>query len=381
MQRQLLLYSDAPIFGGAERHLLELARMLPRNDYDITVVLSEEGSVDHLAALIEQSGVRCRRLPAIPTLQARGAFVKVWRFFMQNRFDVTHFQLTDARSCTGAMTAAVLALKSRFITTEHLPRSVFDDKPLPRRVRTAASHVAHTITATEADRAAVRARPWNKSQVHLVANGVADDGPPSAERRAAARRALGFEDDQLLLAGFMGRLIPQKNPDLFVEALRRAAPVHPQARFLVFGDGPLLPELQRKCSELGFGEVVRWYGFRDDARELLQGLDLFVSTSHVEAMPYCVLEAMSAGLPVLGMRISGLIETVADRASGVLVPPGDGDILGGALIAALSDRDRLRRYGAVGRERALLLFDARHTAARTAEIYALSLHGDSSHAS
>ncbi len=371
MQRQLLLYSDAPVFGGAERHLLELARLLPRDLFDITVVLSEEGSVDHLAKLIEASGVRCRRLPAIPTLKARGAFLKVWRFFMQNRFDVTHFQLTDARACTGAMTAAVLALKSNFIATEHLPRSSFDDKPLPRRVRTAASHIAHTITATAADRSAVLARAWNRSHVHVVPNGVADDGAPNAARRAAARRALGFDDEGLLLAGFMGRLIPQKNPDLFVEALRRAAPVHPQARFLVLGDGPLLPELQRKCSELGFGEVVRWYGFRDDARELLQGLDLFVSTSDVEAMPYCVLEAMSAGLPVLGARIPGLIETVADHASGVLVPPGDGDAFGGALISALSDPGRLRRYGAVGRERALLLFDARYTATRTAEIYAL----------
>ncbi|MSR75711.1 MAG: glycosyltransferase family 1 protein [Planctomycetes bacterium] len=380
MPRQLLLYSDAPVFGGAERALIELARELPRAHWEVTVVLSEEGAVDPLAQLMAALHVRVVRLPAIPTLKARGAFLKVWRFFVQNRFDVVHFNLTDPRACTGAMTAAGMALRSDFVVTEHLPRSVFDNMPLPRRVRSAAARTAHTITNTEADRSAILARPWNSSQVHVVANGVTDDGVLDPERRTRARAELGFPSEHFLLVGLVGRLIPQKNPDLFLEGVRRVVPHFPQARFVVLGDGPLLAPMRAKAEELGIAQAMCWYGFRNDARELLRGLDLLVNTSVVEGMPFSVIEAMFAGLPVIGTRIPGLLETVADHASGVLVPPGDGEILGGAMCAALSDRARLHRFGLVGRERAQLLFHARGMAARIASIYELPAAVESAHA-
>ena len=368
MPRHILLYSDAPVFGGAERALLELAHELPRGRFEVSAVFSEEGAVDHLATLMAAQSVRVTRLPAVPTLKAHGAFLKVWRFFVQNRFDVVHFNLTDPRACTGAMMAAGMALRSDFVVTEHLPRSVFDNLPLPRRVRAAAARTAHTITNTDADRAAILSRPWNRSRVHVVANGVGDDGAPDTTRRARARAELGFAEEDLLV-GLVGRLIPQKNPDLFLEGVRRVVPHFPQARFVVLGDGPLLPQMRARAEELGIAHTLRWYGFRNDARELLQGLDLLVNTSVVEGMPFSVIEAMFAGLPVLGTRIPGLLETVADHACGLLVAPGDGDALGAAMCSALSDRARLRRYGQVGRERALLLFHARSMAARIANIY------------
>ena len=146
--RTVLLYSDAPLFAGAERYLVELARGLPRDDWRVQVVCSESGALDPMAAELSSADIAVRRLPEINTLKDRGAFLKVLRFFAGHRPDILHFNLTDPRACNGAMTAARAAMRGRFICTEHLPTSEFDDKPLPFRQRIDTHNTAPTIVHT-----------------------------------------------------------------------------------------------------------------------------------------------------------------------------------------------------------------------------------------
>jgi glycosyltransferase involved in cell wall biosynthesis len=226
-----------------------------------------------------------------------------------------------------------------------------------------------TIVNTDADKAAVLARAHNRSQVVVIPNGISDPGEPSALRRESARQALGFGSHHGPLVGFVGRLIPQKNPDLFLEGVRRVVPSRDDARFAIIGDGREIGTLQVKVADLGLGDFIRFYGHRQDARELVYGLDLLVNTSRYEGMPFSILEAMYAGVPVVAQRIQANEALVADGANGILVAPEDGEVLGAALQRALQEPERLRRMGLAGRERARALFSLESMCARTAAVY------------
>ncbi len=366
--RRVLLFSDAPLYAGAERYLVELARGLPKDDWSVEVVCSESGGVDPMAAELSEAGVPVKRLPAIPTLKARGAFLKAFRYFATHRPDILHFNLTDPRACNGAMTAARMAMRGKFVCTEHLPTSVFDGGPLPFRHRLATRGTAATIVNTVVGRTAVEARPHHQGRVFVVPNGIPDPGDPSPERRVAARAELGFEPHHVVV-GWVGRFTEQKDPDLMVEGMRRINGVIPDVRFAFVGDGPLFQATEARIGELELGDVTRCYGFRPDAADLLCGLDVLVNTSRYEGMPFTILEAMFRGVPVVATRIGGNEQLVAPMASGVLYAQQDGDALGEALHVALGDRDRMREFGRVGRERATLLHSIEGMCARTVQVY------------
>lgn len=368
-RRKVLLYSDGYAYSGAEKYLLELARGIPRDRFEVEAVASDRGAVDGFVRDLEAISVPVRRLPALATLGDRKAFMKVWKHLATRRPHVVHWNLVDPRSCTGGMVAARLAGLRRFVATEHLPNSPFDTKPLPFRVRFGTRALKTSIVFTEEYRQLVRARPWNRSRVVVIPNGIPDPGAPTPTRRLAARETLGLVHHQGPVIGWMGRAAPQKNLDLLIEGARRVLPRRPDALFAVLGDGPLLEEGQAKVRELGLSEGVRFYGFRSDARDLVGGFDALVNTSRYEGMPFAILEAMAAGVAVIGPAINGVRELIADRASGRIYPEGDGEALGRALLEAIEEPQTLKQYGAVARQRMLTLFSSETMVRKTVELY------------
>ena len=114
---------------------------------------------------------------------------------------------------------------------------------------------------------------------------------------------------------------------------------------------------------------MRFAGHRPDARAVLDAADVFVLPSRHEGMPLAVLEAMEAGLPVVGTRVIGSEEVVVDGVTGTLVRYGDPGALGGALARLLADPGLRRRQGEAGRSRYLAGFTRERMARDTAAVY------------
>ena len=111
---------------------------------------------------------------------------------------------------------------------------------------------------------------------------------------------------------------------------------------------------------LDLGDTVRFLGFRDDVVELLRAADLFVISSYLEGLGTSILDAMAAGLPVVGTRVGGIPEAVRDGETGLLVPPRDPAALAEALVRLALDPARRAAMGARGRDEA-----REHSADRT----------------
>ncbi len=164
------------------------------------------------------------------------------------------------------------------------------------------------------------------------------------------------------------RLQPQKDVPTLVRALARLEPSSFEA--LIVGDGPDRAAVEAEIRALRLEDRVQITGWRSDVRELLEGADLFALSSAWEEMPFAILEAMAAGLPVVSTDVGGVAEAVADGETGLLVAPGDPDVLAEALRRAIADPALRARLGAAGRARAEEQFGVEAFRRRHLELYA-----------
>lgn len=173
-----------------------------------------------------------------------------------------------------------------------------------------------------------------------IANGV-DASAYRAERMPARREALRRALDVAPAAPLVlmpARLHRQKGHRVLFAAVPSVLATHPDAVFLLAGDGPERVALEQAAAPLG--RAVRFLGVRDDIPELLALCDVFVLPSHWEGMPNSVLEAMAAGAPVVATGVDGTLDVVEDGVTGLLVPPDDPAALARALNDLLHQPDR-----------------------------------------
>lgn len=176
-----------------------------------------------------------------------------------------------------------------------------------------------------------------------------------------------------LRCGLVGRLVPIKNPMLFLQALEGIAGNGTRGRVdgRIFGDGPLRPEMERKARESGLSGIVSFAGWREDVRSCYEELDIVCLTSWNEGTPLSLIEAMAAGRAVVASDVGGVRDLLGpakpvqegippggfERAErGLLFRPGDARGLEAALHA-LADQPALRRQLAeAGRAHAVASF-------------------------
>jgi glycosyltransferase involved in cell wall biosynthesis len=124
-------------------------------------------------------------------------------------------------------------------------------------------------------------------------------------------------------------------------------------QFKIVGDGPLRSQLEREIGAQGLQGQVELVGHvsdRNQLADLYRHASLFVSPSHKEGMPTVMLEAMATGCPVVVTAVCANPDVITHEKDGILTPPHQPEALAGAIIAALSDPDRLAVIGAAGRD-------------------------------
>ena len=234
-----------------------------------------------------------------------------------------------------------------------------------RLVRRAARVVAVAESIRQETIEAFRLPP---AQVVTIPNGVDPRRLEPDRGREATRAALGIPADATVVLS-LGALAWEKDPlgHLAVTAplLRR----HGGAIHVFAGDGPLRPELEAAARRGGLDGRVKVLGSRADVGDLLATSDLMLFASRTEGMPASVIEAGVAGLPVVGVALSGVPEVVADGVSGLLAPPGDHDGLRAATGHLLEDAALRASLGGAARVRCRARFAIDVVAAAYRELY------------
>jgi len=216
------------------------------------------------------------------------------------------------------------------------------------------------IAVSEPVREELIRRRVPRERVSVIPNGICDRSDPRAHATALAPS--GFAPTLLTV----GRLIREKNVAMALGMLARLRQRHSRAGLVVAGEGPLGPALRERARALGIAEWVTFLGFVDDVRGLFSRCDCFLLPSSTEGMPIALLEAMAAGAPIVASSVGGIPAAITDGVEGVLVPPGDAELLFSAVSRVLDDPVLGQALGARARAR----FAREFTDDRMAEAYA-----------
>ncbi|HEX5421633.1 MAG TPA: glycosyltransferase family 4 protein [Gammaproteobacteria bacterium] len=219
-----------------------------------------------------------------------------------------------------------------------------------------------------------------RERVHRVPSGIDTERfRPDPAARARLLDAFSLPPDAFVV-GVIAQLIPRKGHERLLGRIPVLVAKHPRLVVLGFGRGPLAGRLAKQVSANSLQRHVKLAGFRDDLASLLPGLDAVLHPARGEGMGVAVLEALSAGVPVVASRVGGIVDVIEHGVHGLLVEPGDQRGWVGAVEQLLADPDARRRYGAAGRRRVQEQFSASRMAAGNLRIYEAVLgaaHGTS----
>lgn len=179
-------------------------------------------------------------------------------------------------------------------------------------------------------------------------------------REAHARRQLGIALDAFVI-GAIGRLDRRKRFDVLIEAFAALRPFERRLCVVIAGEGPARAELEATIQRLNLGKQCQLLGLQSDIAQVHHTLDLFVQSSETEGTPNVVLEAMAFETPIIATDVGGTNELVRADIDGLLVPPGDIELLRAAMERVLSCPAQARQRAVTARARVEthLSFDAR----------------------
>jgi len=274
------------------------------------------------------------------------------------RVEVVHLHVSARGSLVRKLCLFTLARLLRKATVFHVHGGDFPDymQRLPawlsRVVLRCIDACDAVVTVSHPMAEALRQRCSVREPIRVIPNTAA-----AFEQRFNTSRPTAPATGYVL---FAGRLTRQKGLDELLQAIgilraRGCAP-----RLCVAGSGNLT-HWMRRAHDLGVADLLTWAGWVEgpEKQRLYQDAALFCMPSHHESFGIAALEAMWAGLPVIGTDVGGFPDVVVRGETGWLVPVGDVVAIADAVQHLLSDANAAQRMGMAGRERAAQYFSSR----------------------
>ena len=186
-------------------------------------------------------------------------------------------------------------------------------------------------------------------KVFVIQNGIDTERFSFQESgRREWREKLGIPESAPVM-GIVAALRPEKNHELFLDAAERTLSDIPDAHFMIAGDGPERPMLEARCRNLGIESSVHFLGSVSDIPEVLSAMDVFSLTSHNEAKPVSILEAMACRRPVVATNVGSVSESVIHEQTGLLVEAGDLESMHASWVEYLNNAPLRNSIGQTAR--------------------------------
>lgn len=363
----VLHFSNSPVRGGAEEHILTLLGGLDRKYFRLHLVCPPETAArlrPDLPPDVELVPLTLSR----PT-QVATAF-RLARLLRERCVKVLHshqFYSSLFASPIGGLCRVPVILETPHLRESWRTRGIKSSFAVDRAV---GRFVDYYIAVSHSNaRYLVESKHLPSKKVVVIHNGCdLRRFDPLRHHTNAVKQGLGLsESDPLMLV--VGRLEPQKGHRVLLDAFAQVRAEFPSAVLACVGEGSLRGELEKQTAELGLTQAVRFVGFQSNVPEWLAAADLMVLPSFYEGLPIVAIESLAAGRPVVATAVDGTPEVVVDGKTGLTVPPGDAGALSVALRRLLRDSELRQRMGQEGRRWVAEHFTQELQIRRTQELY------------
>jgi glycosyltransferase involved in cell wall biosynthesis len=163
------------------------------------------------------------------------------------------------------------------------------------------------------------------------------------------KHSLGLDQNGLVV-GFIGWLLPIKGPMHLLNAMENVWRDHEDVVLVFIGKGDLDVDLRTAALKTSANGRVNFLGWRNDIDEIMPIFDIFVLPSLNEGMGRVLVEAMAAGKPIVASNVGGIPDLVQHDYNGLLVPPGDEKALAASIKQLINDPQKAKSMGQRGRE-------------------------------
>lgn len=341
-------------WGGAQRYVFDLATNLPKNQFETIVACGGNGL---LIEKLEKSGIRVIKIPYlernINIMKEVLSLFSLWKIFKKEKPDIIHLNSSKVGGL-GALAAQTYNLQ---LTTNNKAKIIFtahgwpfnEDRNFLNRFIIwflswlTAVFSTKIIVLTKTDLAsATKFLFLPDDKFRLIPNGV-NKTTVTFLPREQARKELGLElEPSTALIGGITEFTKNKGVQYLIEA---AKDLPESVRIAFIGDGEEKNEMETLAKKLGLKNRVHFLGFKDNAAQYLKAFDIFVFPSLKEGLPYAILEAGLAELPIATSNIGGIPDIITNEENGLLVEPKNPPELARAIKKLLENKEGREQFG------------------------------------
>jgi len=301
-KKKILFVITKSNWGGAQRYVYDLVTALPRDEFEAGVAFGQPGLLAKKLDAIRVTTYSISSLQRdISVIADVKSFFELLRLFRAKKFDVVHLNSSKAAG-VGAL-AARLAGVPRIIFTAHGWPSWEQRNPISRGliyfISWLTALLSHKIiVVSDYDLKVARAMPFIAHKTTRIYNGIDLNFPLGSADVVRDSFPTGVR-----ITGTIGELTKNKNQIALIEQAKN----DPIMYVAIVGEGEDRMYLTEKIREYGLENRVKLFGFIP-ASEVLHGFDVFALPSLKEGLPYVLLEAKAAGLPITANRVGGVGE-------------------------------------------------------------------------
>lgn len=379
-------------WGGAQRHVFDLAVQAKKEGFETVVALGGNGI---LRSKLTSAGISTIPIDTLGRDVHAGkdasSFADIRKIIKLEKPDILHLHSPKA--------GGLGALAARMIKNKNAPRKIIytvhgwawnESRPVYQKAAIAfASWLTMlsctdiiTLSKKETDQAL--AFPFVKNKIRHIPLGIT---PPvfygrnnaldviekrldeNAEKVEKKNERMPLERRPII--GTISELHPNKGLTYLITAAVEIKKKFPTLAVIIVGDGELRPTLEAKIKELGLTDTVYLAGYIDQASQYLKAFTIFSLTSVKEGLPYTIFEAAYAGVPVVATAVGGIPELINDMSSGILIQPKKPTEIAYAMSFLLdpAHKTEQRAYAEVLRARIETEFPIEKMFEETFEIY------------
>lgn len=356
----------SPFFGGPERQVLGLARHLPSDVTSAFLSFAEGGLAQAFLTEASQRG-----------FEAKALAYNTPRFLACVREVADELRRLKAELlCTSGYKPDIIGWRAArragipVISISHgWTAATWKVRLYERLDRLILRWMDRVVCVSHAQADKVRAIGVPESSIVVIHNAVGEEAfvePSSANREEMLR---WFAQPPRFVVAAGGRLSPEKGFADLIDAADLVLKRRNDTGFILFGEGPLRADLERRANERGLQGRFIFAGFRDDLSRFLPNLDLAVMSSYTEGLPVILLETCAAGVPTVATSVGGVPEVITEGGSGHLLMAGDVVGLAQRIGQLLDDDAKRQAMGRAARDRVRRDFSFAAMSARYLEVF------------